>query len=224
VKLIRLKYTKWFNISKDGLFFKNQIAIAVLGICSSLAVSNRVENAIAMGLGVTFVVMASSATISLLRKLIPPKVRMVTYMVVISAFVIAVQMFLQAYFPVIAKALGAYVGLIITNCIVMGRAEAFGVIVGTETNGVAAIQPATTNIAIYVMREFYAGSSNLVGTITVDGLVAERKSASNLTNDTVRGSGDWFPTAGERWFILPTDTLYLIGPTQATVRIHGIAR
>jgi Na+-transporting NADH:ubiquinone oxidoreductase subunit D len=127
MKLIRLKYTKWFNISKDGLFFKNQIAIAVLGICSSLAVSNRVENAIAMGLGVTFVVMASSATISLLRKLIPPKVRMVTYMVVISAFVIAVQMFLQAYFPDIAKALGAYVGLIITNCIVMGRAEAFGV-------------------------------------------------------------------------------------------------
>jgi Na+-transporting NADH:ubiquinone oxidoreductase subunit D len=127
MKLIRLKYTKWFNISKDGLFFKNQIAIAVLGICSSLAVSNRVENAIAMGLGVTFVVMASSATISIFRNIIPSKVRMITYMVVISTYVIAVQMFLQAYFPAIAKQLGAYVGLIITNCIVMGRAEAFGV-------------------------------------------------------------------------------------------------
>ncbi|MDP2424880.1 MAG: electron transport complex subunit RsxE [Candidatus Izemoplasmatales bacterium] len=127
MKLIRVKYTKWFNISKDGLVKNNPIVIAVLGICSSLAVSNRVENAIAMGLGVTFVVMASSATISLLRKLIPPKVRMVTYMVVISTFVISVQMFLAAYFPTIAKQLGAYVGLIITNCIVMGRAEAFAV-------------------------------------------------------------------------------------------------
>ena len=127
MKLIRIKYTKWYNIMKDGLSRNNPIVIAVLGICSSLAVTNKVENAIAMGLGVTFVVMASSATISLIRKLIPAKVRMVTYMVVISAFVISVQLFLEAYFPTIAKALGAYVGLIITNCIVMGRAEAFAV-------------------------------------------------------------------------------------------------
>ncbi|MFP4178038.1 MAG: electron transport complex subunit RsxE [Acholeplasmataceae bacterium] len=127
MKLIRLKYTKWFNISKDGLQRNNPIVIAVLGICSALAVTNRVDNAIAMGLGVTFVIMASSMTISLMRNYIPSKLRMVTYMVVISSFVIMVQMFLQAYFPLIAKALGAYVGLIITNCIVMGRAEAFAV-------------------------------------------------------------------------------------------------
>jgi Na+-transporting NADH:ubiquinone oxidoreductase subunit D len=124
---IRLRYTKWFNILKDGLHRNNPIVVAVLGICSSLAVTNRVENAIAMGLGVTFVVMASSAFISLIRNFIPSKVRMVTYMVIISAFVIIVQMFLEAYFPSIASALGAYVGLIITNCIVMGRAEAFAV-------------------------------------------------------------------------------------------------
>ncbi|HOI84988.1 MAG TPA: electron transport complex subunit RsxE [Acholeplasmataceae bacterium] len=127
MKWIRLRYTKWFNILKDGLHRNNPIVVAVLGICSSLAVTNRVENAIAMGLGVTFVVMASSAFISLIRNFIPGKVRMVTYMVIISAFVIIVQMFLEAYFPSIASALGAYVGLIITNCIVMGRAEAFAV-------------------------------------------------------------------------------------------------
>ena len=103
----------------------NPIVVAVLGICSALAVTNRVENAIAMGLGVTFVVMASSMMVSLIRNFIPPKVRMVTYMVIISTFVILFQMFLEAYFPSIAKALGAYVGLIITNCIVMGRSEAF---------------------------------------------------------------------------------------------------
>jgi Na+-transporting NADH:ubiquinone oxidoreductase subunit D len=125
MKLIRLKYTKWFNILKDGLHKNNPIVVAVLGICSALAVTNKVENAIAMGLGVTFVVMASSATVSLIRSFIPSKVRMITYMVIISTFVILVQMFLQAFFPNIASALGAYVGLIITNCIVMGRAEAF---------------------------------------------------------------------------------------------------
>ena len=125
MKLIRLRYKKWFNISKDGLTQNNPIAIAVLGICSALAVTNRVENAIAMGLGVTFVVVGSSLTVSLIRRFIPARVRMVTYMVIIATFVIVVQLFLEAYFPIIAAALGAYVGLIITNCIVMGRAEAF---------------------------------------------------------------------------------------------------
>lgn len=127
MKLIRLKYTKWFNIMRDGISRQNPIAVAVLGICSSLAVTNKVENAIAMGLGVTFVVMVSSATVSAFRKFIPSKVRMITYMVIISTYTIAVQLFLAAYFPEISRALGAYVGLIITNCIVMGRAEAFGI-------------------------------------------------------------------------------------------------
>ncbi len=127
MKLIRLRYTKWFNILKGGLSKNNPIVIAVLGICSALAVTNKVENAIAMGLGVTFVIMASSAVVSLIRNFIPSKVRMVTYMVIISTFVIMVQMFLAAFFPIIEDALGAYVGLIITNCIVMGRAEAFAV-------------------------------------------------------------------------------------------------
>jgi Na+-transporting NADH:ubiquinone oxidoreductase subunit D len=127
MKLIRLRYTKWFNVLKDGFKSNNPVFVAVLGICSSLAVTNKVENAIAMGLGVTFVVMASSAAVSALRNLIPSKVRMITYMVIISTFTIAVQMVLQAYFPTVYSALGAYVSLIITNCIVMGRAEAFAV-------------------------------------------------------------------------------------------------
>ena len=125
MRLIRVKYTKWYNILKDGISRNNPIVVAVLGICSALAVTNRVENSIAMGLGVTFVIMASSLTISLIRNIIPQRLRMVTYMVIISTFVISVQAFLQAFFMPIADALGAYVGLIITNCIVMGRQEAF---------------------------------------------------------------------------------------------------
>lgn len=127
MKWIRVKYTKWYNILKDGISRNNPIVISVLGICSALAVTNKVENALAMGIGVTFVIMASSTVVSLLRNLIPSKLRMVTYMVIISVFVIAVDMFLQGFFPAIAENLGAYVGLIITNCIVMGRAEAYAV-------------------------------------------------------------------------------------------------
>ncbi|MCF7932505.1 MAG: NADH:ubiquinone reductase (Na(+)-transporting) subunit D [Acholeplasmataceae bacterium] len=125
MKLIRVTYTKWYNIMKDGLSRNNPIVIAVLGICSALAVTNKVENAIAMGLGVTFVIMASSAFISAIRNLIPSRLRMVAYMVIISTFTIVVSMFLEANFPLIFASLGPYVGLIITNCIVMGRAEAF---------------------------------------------------------------------------------------------------
>jgi|SRR5690554_1546947 len=127
MKWIRMRYTKWYQTLKNGISTQNPIVISVLGICSALAVTNQVENAIAMGLGVTFVVMASSGTVSLLRNFIPSKIRMVAYMVIISTYVIVVQMFLEGFFPVIAKNLSAYVGLIITNCIVMGRAEAYAI-------------------------------------------------------------------------------------------------
>lgn len=119
------KYTKSYNIFKQGLAADNPIAIAVLGICSALAVTNRVENAIVMGVGVTFVIIASSLTVSAIRNIIPAKVRMVTYMVIISTYVIVLQRVLLNFLPEIAENLGAYVGLIITNCIVMGRSEAF---------------------------------------------------------------------------------------------------
>jgi Na+-transporting NADH:ubiquinone oxidoreductase subunit D len=172
MKWIRLRYTKWFNILKDGLHRNNPIVVAVLGICSSLAVTNRVDNAIAMGLGVTFVVMASSAAISLIRNFIPPKVRMVTYMVIISAFVIAVQMVLEAFFPDIASALGAYVGLIITNCIVMGRAEAFAVknpVKYTLVDGFASGMGYTfILIAVSVIRELLATGTILGAQIMPD--------------------------------------------------------
>jgi len=127
MNLVRIKYTKWFNIFKSGMKTDNPIFVAALGLCSALAISNTVENAIAMGLGVTFVTIVSSVFVSLFRNYIPSKLRIVTYMVIISTFTIFVQKFLQAYFPDIYSALGAYVGLIITNCIVMGRAEAFAV-------------------------------------------------------------------------------------------------
>jgi Na+-transporting NADH:ubiquinone oxidoreductase subunit D len=109
----------------DGIWRDHPIFSMLLGICSALAVSNKLENAIAMGAGVIFVLIATGIIISLLRKIIPRRVRIITYMITIASFVIIVDRFLQAFYPTISASIGAYVGLIITNCIIMGRAEAF---------------------------------------------------------------------------------------------------
>ncbi|HDQ13765.1 MAG TPA: NADH:ubiquinone reductase (Na(+)-transporting) subunit D [Sediminispirochaeta sp.] len=121
----KFKETRSYETIMNGLWRDHPIFSMVLGICSALAVSNTLQNAIAMGAGVTFVLVATATLISLLRKLIPRRVRMITYMVMIASFVIIVDLFLQAFFPDISASIGPYVGLIITNCIIMGRAEAF---------------------------------------------------------------------------------------------------
>jgi len=123
--LRKLLGAKGYRILKNGIWRDQPVFSMVLGICSALAVTNRVANAIAMGAGVTFVLIASGLIISLLRPLIHPRVRIITYMVVIASLVIIVDKFLKAFYPETSEAIGPYVGLIITNCIIMGRAEAF---------------------------------------------------------------------------------------------------
>jgi Na+-transporting NADH:ubiquinone oxidoreductase subunit D len=120
-----LKKTESFKTFMNGVWRDHPIFSMILGICSALAVSNRVENALAMGAGVTFVLVATGLIIALLRNLIPRRVRMIAYMITIASFVIIVDRVLKAYFPTISDSIGPYVGLIITNCIIMGRAEAF---------------------------------------------------------------------------------------------------
>lgn len=107
----------------EQIFSGNQVLVAVLGICSALGVTNRLSVAITMGLSVTFVTGFSSLIVSILRKVTPDSVRMITQLAIISVFVIMIDQFLQAYFFDISKVLSVFVGLIITNCIVMGRTE-----------------------------------------------------------------------------------------------------
>jgi len=120
-----IKSTKAYKTFINGIWKDHPVFAMILGICSALAVSNKVENALAMGIGVTFVLMATAIFISSLKKIIPQRIRIIVYMITISAFVIIVDRFLQAFFFDISQAIGPYVGLIITNCIIMGRAEAF---------------------------------------------------------------------------------------------------
>ena len=119
------KQKSWLKVLTMGMWNDHPIFCMVLGICSALAITNRMDNAIAMGAGVTFCLVFSSFFISLFRNVIPARVRMLAYMVTIATFVICTDRFLKAYFPPISAAMGPYVGLIITNCILMGRAEAF---------------------------------------------------------------------------------------------------
>lgn len=108
----------------EQIWHGNQILVAILGICSALGITTRLSIAITMGLSVSFVTACSSFCVSLIRKQIPDSVRMITQLAIISLFVIIVNEFLKAYFFELSKLLSVFVGLIITNCIVMGRAEA----------------------------------------------------------------------------------------------------
>ncbi len=108
-----------------GLIKENPVLRLVLGTCPTLAVTTAAVNGLGMGAAATFVLVCSNIAISLLRKLIPDKVRLPAFIVIIAAFTTIVQMLVKAYLPAIDKALGIYLPLIVVNCIILGRAEAF---------------------------------------------------------------------------------------------------
>ncbi|MFM1873011.1 MAG: hypothetical protein RL398_2433 [Planctomycetota bacterium] len=109
----------------DPLWDNNPIALQVLGICSALAVTTRLDKAIVMGIGVTFVTAMANVLISMIRNFIPSKIRIIVQLVVVSGVVIVFDQLLKAYMFDLSKQLSVFVGLIITNCIVMGRLEAY---------------------------------------------------------------------------------------------------
>lgn len=108
-----------------GLYRENPIFRLALGLCPVLAVSTSIDNAIGMGAAATFVLLCSNIIVSLIRKGIPSKIRIPIFIVVIASFVTLVEMVMEAYFPDLFRALGIFVPLIVVNCIILGRAEAF---------------------------------------------------------------------------------------------------
>ena len=123
----RTKFTQtesWKAIVR-GVWEDNPSFRMMLGICSTLAVTNRLTNTIAMSIAVVFVITSTAVTVSLIRNLIPRRVRMAVYTLIIATYVVFVDQYFKAFYPVISEAMGPYVGLIITNCIIMGRAEPY---------------------------------------------------------------------------------------------------
>ena len=118
---------------KDGLITQNPVLVQLLGMCSTMAITTTLFNGIGMGLSVTIILTCSNIVISLLRKIIPSKIRIASYVVVIAGFVTIVDLILKAYVQPLSESLGVFIPLIVVNCIILGRAEAFA-----SKNGVLA--------------------------------------------------------------------------------------
>ena len=124
------------NIKKqfmEGLLTKNPVLVQLLGMCSVLAITTSLFNGLGMGISVTIILICSNVLISALRKVIPSQIRIAAYIVIIAGFVTVVDLLLQAFLPDLAESLGVFIPLIVVNCIILGRAEAFA-----SKNGVAA--------------------------------------------------------------------------------------
>ena len=118
---------------KEGLLTKNPVTVQLLGMCSTLAITTSLFNGIGMGLAVTIILICSNVLISALRKVIPNQIRIAAYITIIAGFVTIVDLCLQAFIPALAESLGVFIPLIVVNCIVLGRAEAYA-----SKNGVLA--------------------------------------------------------------------------------------
>lgn len=116
---------KYLKTVLNGIITENPVLVLLLGMCPTLAVTTSVNNAVGMGLAVTFVLTCSNVVISLLRKIIPDEIRIASFVVIIAGFVTIVQMILAAYLPDLNESLGVFIPLIVVNCIILARAEAF---------------------------------------------------------------------------------------------------
>ncbi len=146
---------------------ENPVFVQILGICSTLAVTNKLENTIVMVLGVIFTTTLSSFTFSILRKVIPGRIRMMVETLIIATYVIIVDIVLKAYMPEIWQQLGPYVGLIITNCIVMGRMEAFA---ASNPPGLSLIDGLSSGIGYAYVLVIIAFFRELLGSGTILGM------------------------------------------------------
>ena len=180
----------------DPLFNNNPIALQILGICSALAVTNKLSTALTMTVAVTLVTACSNAAISAIRNHIPNSIRIIVQMTIIATLVIIIDQMLKAYLYEMSKALSVYVGLIITNCIVMGRAEAYAMKnpVGLSfLDGVGnGLGYGIILLAVGFVRELF-GSGKLFGVTIL-----------NTVND-----GGWYVTNG--LMLLASSAFFLIG-------------
>jgi len=143
---------------KEGLLTQNPVLVQLLGMCSTLAITTSLFNGLGMGIAVTSILTCSNVVISLLRKVIPAKIRIAGYIVVIAGFVTAVDLLLQAYLPELSESLGVFIPLIVVNCIILGRAEAFAAkngVLASAVDGICqGIGYTLTLVAMSVIREF----------------------------------------------------------------------
>ena len=157
----------------EGLLTQNPVLVQVLGMCSTMAITTSFFNGLGMGVAVLVILTLSNVIISLIRKIVPDKIRIAMFIVVIAGFVTMVDLFLQAFVPALAESLGVFIPLIVVNCIILGRAESF-----SYKNGVAAsffdgifqgIGYTVVLLAMCIIREFLGAGTCGGGLLGVDG-------------------------------------------------------
>ena len=186
-----------------GIHIENPTFVLLLGLCPTLAVSSSVNNGLGMGMAATFVLLGSNIIVSALRKFIPSKIRIPCYIVVIATFVTIVELMLKAYFPVLDKSLGIFVPLIVVNCIILGRAEAFA-----SKNSIARSifdalgMGAGFTLALVIIsaiREFF-GAGTLMGYQLIPGfepaIIMILAPGALLTLGLLIGLGNWLRERG----------------------------
>ncbi len=143
---------------KDGLLTQNPVLVQVLGMCSTMAITTSFFNGIGMGVAVTIILTLSNMIIAAMRKIIPDKIRIAMFIVVIAGFVTCVDLSIQAFLPDLANSLGVFIPLIVVNCIILGRAEAFsyknGVVASMFDGIFQGIGYTWVLLAMCVIREF----------------------------------------------------------------------
>ena len=159
---------------KEGMLTQNPVLVQLLGMCSTMAITTSLFNGVGMGLSVLVILTCSNVVISLLRKIIPSKIRIAAYIVVIAGFVTIVDLLMQAYLPSLSENLGVFIPLIVVNCIILGRAEAFA-----SKNSVAAsavdgvMQGLGYTVALIIMcviRELLGNGTFGGGILSADGI------------------------------------------------------
>ena len=158
---------KALSIVLNGILRENPVFALVLGMCPTLATTTSAINGMSMGLATTFVLVCSNVVISLLKNLIPDKVRIPAFIVVIATFVTMVQLLMQAYLPSIYDVLGLFIPLIVVNCIVLGRAEAFA---AKNTVGLSALDGLGMGLGFSLALTLIGAVRELLGTGCVFGL------------------------------------------------------
>jgi len=151
---------------KEGLITQNPVLVQLLGMCSTMAITTSITNGLGMGLSVLVILTLSNIFIAMLRKIIPNEVRIACYVVVIAGFVTCVQLLLKAFLPALDKSLGVFIPLIVVNCIILGRAEAFAnknTVAASAVDGICQGLGYTAVLVVMCFVRELLGSGKLVG-------------------------------------------------------------
>ena len=165
-----MNFKKQFN---EGLLTKNPVTVQLLGMCSTLAITTSLFNGLGMGLAVTIITICSNVLISALRKVIPNQIRIAAYITIIAGFVTIVDLLLQAFIPALSESLGVFIPLIVVNCMVLGRAEAFasknGVLASAVDGLCQGIGYTVALVIVCVIRELLGSGTFGGGLLGVNG-------------------------------------------------------